>query len=609
MNRLVPLAKRARLVVVSNRVASLKDPSRAGGLGVALLDALRRSGGVWFGWSGEITERERRTPKLQHYSGLTVATLDLTPDDYEDYYNGFANSTLWPLFHYRLDLATFDREHYQGYVKVNQRFAHTLLPLLEPEDHLWVHDYHLMACGEELRRMGCNHPMGFFLHIPFPARELLATLPTHDVLVRALFSYNVVGFQTEGDRDRFCDYVVHEAKGKRLGRDRLQAFGREIVVEAFPIGIDAKAFTRYASTEEAKEHAARMRRVLANRLAILGVDRLDYSKGLPERFRAFERLLTVYPENRGRVSYIQIAPRSRADVQDYIDIRHELESLSGSINSEYSEFDWTPLRYIQPQLHPPRPRRPVPSRPDRARHAAPRRDEPGGQGSTSRPSRRETRGCWCSRASPVRRDAPTAPSLSTPTTSGALRTRFRPHSTCRSRNARHGGERSSKACAATTSLPGESRFSSVSTRFDDALARRRSRRDPHPIQARRGRCPDRAGAGHRPGDRSRRFQVFAASDRAPVARGATETRAGHQVEAMTGAEAIARHRCVEVRVALTRKSGCRLISVGTVSRARRNLTPSDEISGMTNRRVQRCRHARAVLTSGHNRHQHRPSQG
>ena len=171
--------------------------------------------------------------------------------------------------------------------------------------------------------MGCNHPMGFFLHIPFPAREVLTTLPTHDVLIRALFSYDVVGFQTEGDRDRFLDYVVHEAQGRILGPDRVQAFGREIVVSAFPIGIDAKAFARYATTKEAQEHAARMRRVLANRLAILGVDRLDYSKGLPERFRAFERLLSSYPENRGRVSYIQIAPRSRADVQDYIDIRRE----------------------------------------------------------------------------------------------------------------------------------------------------------------------------------------------------------------------------------------------------------------------------------------------
>ena len=336
----------SRLVVVSNRVASMKDPARAGGLAVALLDALRRSGGVWFGWSGEISEAERRTPSIQRHKALTIATLDLTPDDYEDYYNGFANSTLWPLFHYRLDLATFDREHYQGYLKVNRRFAHTLLPLLEKDDHLWVHDYHLIACGEELRRMGCRQPMGFFLHTPFPAREVLAALPTHDALVRALFAYNVIGFQTGRDRDCFVDYVVNEVRGEVVGPDRVRAFGREIVVSHFPIGIDAETFARYATTKEAETHAARMRRVLARRLAILGVDRLDYSKGLPERFRAFERLLAAYPENRGRVSYIQIAPRSRTGVQEYVDIRHELEALSGSINSEYSEFDWTPLRYI-----------------------------------------------------------------------------------------------------------------------------------------------------------------------------------------------------------------------------------------------------------------------
>ena len=336
----------SRLVVVSNRVASTKNPAQAGGLAVALLDALRRSGGVWLGWSGEISEEERRTPELQHHNALTVATLDLTPGDYEDYYNGFANSTLWPLFHYRLDLASFDREHYQSYLKVNRRFAHALVPLLEADDYLWVHDYHLMACGEELRRMGCRQPMGFFLHTPFPAREILTTLPTHDVLVRALFSYNVVGFQTRRDRDCFTDYVVNEARGQVLGSDRLKAFGREITVSDFPIGIDARAFARYATTREADQHATRMRRVLANRQAILGVDRLDYSKGLPERFRAFERLLATYPENRGRVSYIQIAPRSRVGIQEYIDIRHELEALSGSINSEYSEFDWTPLRYI-----------------------------------------------------------------------------------------------------------------------------------------------------------------------------------------------------------------------------------------------------------------------
>ena len=346
MSPLAPPADRGRLVVVSNRVASFKDSARAGGLAVALLDALRRSGGLWFGWSGEISEAERRTAKLERNSRLTVATLDLTPADYEDYYNGFANSTLWPLFHYRIDLATFDREHYQGYVKVNQRFAHTLLPLLTAGDRIWIHDYHLIACGEELRRMGCTFPMGFFLHIPFPAREILTTLPTHDVLVRALFSYDVIGFQTEANRDCFFDYVVHEAGGEILAPDRVRAYGREVVASVFPIGIDARTFSRYATTKEAAEHAARMRRVLNDRLAVLGVDRLDYSKGLPERFRAFERLLEIYPENRGRVSFIQIAPRSRGGVQEYVDIRHELESLSGSINSEYSEFDWTPLRYI-----------------------------------------------------------------------------------------------------------------------------------------------------------------------------------------------------------------------------------------------------------------------
>ena len=194
--------------------------------------------------------------------------------------------------------------------------------------------------------MGCRQPMGFFLHTPFPAREVLAALPTHDALVRALFAYNVIGFQTGRDRDCFVDYVVNEARGEVVGPDRVRAFGREIVVSHFPIGIDAETFARYATTKEAETHAARMRRVLARRLAILGVDRLDYSKGLPERFRAFERLLAAYPENRGRVSYIQIAPRSRTGVQEYVDIRHELEALSGSINSEYSEFDWTPLRYI-----------------------------------------------------------------------------------------------------------------------------------------------------------------------------------------------------------------------------------------------------------------------
>lgn len=336
----------SRLIVASNRVVTAKDPARAGGLAVALHGALRNGGGVWFGWSGQVTARSDRKPTVKTRGKYVTATLDLTEDDFEEYYNGFANSTLWPLFHYRIDLASFEREHYQGYLRVNQRFAQGLASMLEPEDRIWVHDYHFMAFGEELRRMGCDQPMGFFLHIPFPARQVLTTLPVHDVVVRALFAYDIIGFQTEEDRQSFADYVIHEANGEDHGDGRLTAFGRTVQAKVFPIGMDAETFSRYAASKEAKTHAQRMKGVLSNRLAIVGVDRLDYSKGLPERFRAFERLLANYPANRERVSFIQVAPRSRGDVKEYVDIRHELETLAGRINAEYSAFDWTPLRYI-----------------------------------------------------------------------------------------------------------------------------------------------------------------------------------------------------------------------------------------------------------------------
>ena len=336
----------ARLVVVSNRVAASSDAARAGGLAIALLDALRRTGGLWFGWSGKVSEEGRTRPDVSTQSGLSIATMDLSSEDYEEYYNGFANRALWPLFHYRIDLTAFDRDDYQGYLRVNERFAHGLKPLLNDDDLIWVHDYHLIAFGEELRRMGCKHTMGFFLHIPFPAHEVLTALPVHDVLMRALFAYDVIGFQTEGDRRCFTDYVLVEADGRMPDEDHITAYGRTVEVAVFPIGIDAGAFARMSKSKEAADHAQRMGRVLQKRHAIVGVDRLDYTKGLPERFRAFEALLRAHPENRGRVSYIQIAPPSRIDVPEYVDIRHELDELSGSINSEYSEFDWTPLRYI-----------------------------------------------------------------------------------------------------------------------------------------------------------------------------------------------------------------------------------------------------------------------
>lgn len=194
--------------------------------------------------------------------------------------------------------------------------------------------------------MGCEQAMGFFLHIPFPAPEVLTTLPVHDVIVRAMFAYDLIGFQTEVDRNCFLNYVINEAEGTVYEDGRVRAFGRTIFVGVFPIGIDAENFSKFATSKAAMVHRQRLERVLRRRLAIVGVDRLDYTKGLAERFRAFERLLEHYPENHGKVTYVQIAPTTRADVPDYVHIREELEGIAGSINGEYSEFDWTPLRYI-----------------------------------------------------------------------------------------------------------------------------------------------------------------------------------------------------------------------------------------------------------------------
>ncbi|MCP5150882.1 MAG: alpha,alpha-trehalose-phosphate synthase (UDP-forming) [Ectothiorhodospiraceae bacterium] len=338
--------RRERLVVVSNRVARGGNAARAGGLAVALLDVLKRSGGLWAGWSGNVQDGALGKPRMSAQGDLSFATLDLSQAEYEEYYNGFANRTLWPLFHYRIDLTNFDRDHYQGYLRVNQRFAHAVAPLLGDDDLVWVHDYHLIAFGEELRRMGVHHTLGFFLHIPFPAPEVITTLPVHEVLVRALFAYDLIGFQTESDLRSFTDYVTSEAGGRVLEDGRLEAYGRVVRAGVYPIGVDAENIRRFARSRDAHTHGARMERVLAGRLAIIGVDRLDYSKGLPERFRAFDALLRRYPENRGRISFLQIAPPSRTDVPEYKDIRQELEGLSGSINGEHSEFDWTPLRYI-----------------------------------------------------------------------------------------------------------------------------------------------------------------------------------------------------------------------------------------------------------------------
>ena len=338
----------SRLVVVSNRVSvpGPRDKAAAGGLAVALHAALSKYDGIWFGWSGKVVDSATAQLDIVKSQSVTIATTDLSRDDYEEYYNGFANSTLWPLFHYRIDLTNYDRRFDKGYFRVNNRFAHAITPMLEDDDLIWVHDYHLIACAEEMRRMGVRNRIGFFLHIPFPAPQVLLTLPNHQAIVRALFAYDLVGFQTLPDLLAFQDYVVYEAGGDVAEDGRLTAFGRTIRADVFPIGIDADDMAEMAYSPEAVRHYDRMVRSMGGRKLIIGVDRLDYTKGLPQRLMAFERLLRTYPSNRGNVSLLQIAPSSRPDVIDYVDIREELEANAGRINGAYADFDWVPVRYV-----------------------------------------------------------------------------------------------------------------------------------------------------------------------------------------------------------------------------------------------------------------------
>ncbi len=340
-----------RLVVVSNRLA---DPRKvaAGGLAVALSEVLQNTGGLWFGWSGKIIEEaeggkpgegELHTTRA---GPVTLATIDLCREDHDAYYLGYSNGVLWPVFHYRLDLADFDAGYIGGYHRVNQLFARKLLPLLKPDDVIWIHDYHMIPLAAELRALGCSNRIGFFLHIPLPPPLILAAIPGHDWLVRALFAYDLIGFQSNADYQHFCSYAESEARAQNLGEGRWRAFSRTLHAGAFPIGIDVKEFEDLTQAPDGREMYERMRNEYSRRKLLIGVDRLDYSKGLPHRLRAFRELLKKHPETHNSATLIQIASPSREDVNAYTDILHELESLCGSINGNYGELDWMPVRFM-----------------------------------------------------------------------------------------------------------------------------------------------------------------------------------------------------------------------------------------------------------------------
>jgi trehalose 6-phosphate synthase len=279
---------------------------RAGGLEVALKATLNRRDVTWFGWSGGV-KPEVETKTLRS-GNTTYIVTDLSEEDYQEYYSGFANRVLWPILHYRLDLAEFSRRDLSGYIRVNEQFADELSKVLKPDDIIWVHDYHYIPLARALRLRGHANRIGFFLHIPMPPPDILTALPHHEKLIPALAEYDLVGFQTQGMR-----------------------------VGVFPVGIATEEFRKRAAGAADSDLVQRIRATITGVLMI-GVDRLDYTKGITHRLEGFEHFLRAHEEWRGHVTFLQITPQSRDDLPEYIDMKHRIDGLAGEINARYGSL-------------------------------------------------------------------------------------------------------------------------------------------------------------------------------------------------------------------------------------------------------------------------------
>jgi trehalose 6-phosphate synthase len=336
----------SRLIAVSNRISLPKRGASPGGLTVGLMAAMRARGGVWFGWDGETTSGAPGPSATVANGNVEFVSTSLEEVEYRDFYLGFCNSVLWPLFHYFIGGFRYSETQYEAFHRVNQRFARELLPKLKNDDIVWVHDYHLIPLAQKLRDEGFTRPIGFFLHIPFPNVEVLRVLPVYAELLQSLMAYDLLGFQTETDLAAFRASVSQVWPEARVSDAEVAIGSRKVTTLVCPIGIDVESVQAQAAEAASGEECRRMTTGLLGRRLMVGVDRLDYSKGLVQRFRAYERFLETHPENQNRVTFMQIAPLSRTDVRAYSEIRRELEQVTGRTNGRFGEPDWTPIRYL-----------------------------------------------------------------------------------------------------------------------------------------------------------------------------------------------------------------------------------------------------------------------
>lgn len=336
------------LVVVSNRVSRGKaNEPMTGGLAAALLPVVEKSGAIWVGSSGRVRDGAQKEPfaEIEALGAGALAMLDLPAAHYGGYYEGFANSALWPALHSRTDLIRASQADYLSYREVNAFMARALLRFQKPDTAFWIQDYHFLALGAELRDLGVAAPLGFFLHTPWPARAVIGGVPHHRELVEAMLAYDLIGFQTEDDCENFLSYVRSDlglaAKGgvvvSRRGSSR---------VAVFPIGIDPEKFAQQAAKAVMHPDVSRLRRSLNGEKLAIGVDRLDYSKGLLNRINAFDRMWTLQPGLARAASLLQIATPSRGAIEAYGNLQNELAKLVSDVNGRHGEVDWTPIRYL-----------------------------------------------------------------------------------------------------------------------------------------------------------------------------------------------------------------------------------------------------------------------
>lgn len=336
------------LVVVSNRVARGKaNEPMTGGLAAALLPVVEKSGAIWVGSSGRVRDGAQVEPiaEVEQLGTGALALLDLPAAHYAGYYEGFANSALWPALHSRSDLISVSHDDYRSYREVNAFVARALLRFHKPDTMFWVQDYHFLALGAEMRALDVKSPLGFFLHTPWPSRSVIDSVPHHRELVEAMLAYDLIGFQTEDDCENFAACIRADLGLKvrdgvvrsRHGRTRLAVF---------PIGIDADAFAQQAAKAASHPEISRLRRSLHGEKLAIGVDRLDYSKGLVNRISAFDRMWTMHPQLLRSASLLQIATPSRESIEAYGNLQSDVARLVSEVNGRHGEVDWTPIRYL-----------------------------------------------------------------------------------------------------------------------------------------------------------------------------------------------------------------------------------------------------------------------